>query len=123
MVVAVLFAGADDVWVLFLEAAFAMMAGGKDQIDIDCYRALDGGHEYLAVMALLGGSHGMSPAKPHGLYHTTITPAAFLSSLGGTMLCPLACSRPASIVAGIDVHVCQQCSHVCSPTEARFLHM
>lgn len=44
----------DDVWVLFLEAAFAMMYAGKSVIDTDCYAATNGGLPYVAVMALLG---------------------------------------------------------------------
>jgi hypothetical protein len=42
------------VWVLFLEGAFAMMAGGQDAVDETCYEALNGGLPHLGIMALVG---------------------------------------------------------------------
>lgn len=50
--------GPDDVWVLFMEAAFAMMAAGKDTIDYDCYAALNGGFPHHGIMGLTGESFG-----------------------------------------------------------------
>jgi hypothetical protein len=46
------------VWVLFLEAAFAMMVAGRHEIDLDCYGAIDGGFPHVCIMGLIGGSFG-----------------------------------------------------------------
>jgi hypothetical protein len=48
----VLLAGPDDLWVLFLEAA--LMGAGKDEIDYNCYTAIDGGLPHVCIMGLVG---------------------------------------------------------------------
>jgi hypothetical protein len=60
----VLLPGPDDVWVLFLEAAFAMMAAGKNTIDYECYAAIHGGLPHVGIMGLTGASTCIfSPAR------------------------------------------------------------